>query len=549
MYASAIRALVGEIFGKNRAAIVGAAAVTPAAWMIAKAYLRHVPGIEPNFATPLGFLLLVVIAMQLGSVFAYVDLTAGGSGSGFPRHILLLPAPTWLLALVPIIAGSLFIAAFVLLWLRFVSGVQLDWTQQLALTVAITAVMCWIQAMSWELLPRSMRIVALLVVVIATIVSVISALANEPDFLLGRRAGQIGLVLTSSGGYGFAYLAVIRARRSETLALNASLKRLFFSPGQPLHAVPLPTLSTAVAAQNWFEWRVYGRILPLFMTIIGAFPLASLAFDGMRRAPSIALSTMLLLVFYLMVSPMMGAAYISKDWTRRVQMGTFAATRPLSDSELAFAKLRLAIKSYALSLLIVCAVIVVIILASRNNVALLALWSRLTQRLGTTGSYLSLMLLFAAITAASWAASALFMSLQLFYEAVDRKKHGWKISLAMVTLFGLLLMLARRAYVARDSALQWLHAARAEVIIPVIVLTGIALYLLPPFRRVAALSTLRALAVGFLTVTVLGLIGLSQLRLPFGYRWALSSGLVSLALVTFMPFLLVPILVRMSRHR
>jgi hypothetical protein len=37
-----------------------------------------------------------------------------------------------------------------------------------------------------------------------------------------------------------------------------------------------------------------------------------------------------------------------------------------------------------------------------------------------------------------------------------------------------------------------------------------------------------------------------QLRLPLGFRWALSSGLVSLALMTFMPCLWVPILVGMS---
>jgi hypothetical protein len=548
MYTRAIKALAGEIFGKNKSAILGAAVIVPAAWLAATAYMRNVPGMGPNFGTPFGFVLLVIIALQLGTVFAYVDLTASGKSTGFPRHILLLPAPTWLLALVPIVTGSLFISAFVLLWLRFLSGVPFDWMQQLILTAAITSVMCWIQAMSWELLPRALRLVTLLAVVIATILSVISALATQPDFLFGRRDGVTGLVLASVGGYALAYLAVMRARRGETFDLTGALLRVCSPWGQRLRQAPLPALPSAEAAQDWFEWRLYGRLLPWFMVIVGAFPLAAVMFGGIRRAPSIALSTVMLAVFYLIFAPMMGVAYVSKGMTRRVQMGTFTATRPLSDLELAFAKLRLSIRSYLLSLVIVFAVIAVIILTS-NNIALYALWSRLTTRLGTSGSYLSALLLLGSVTAASWAASALFMSLQLFYEAVDRKKHGWKITTVTMAMFFLLLAAARRVYENRDSLLAWLHAASLELMIPAAVLAALVLCLLPRFRRVAELRTLRALAAGFLAVTVLSLAALSRLHLPLGYRWASSSGLLSLALLTFMPLLLVPILVGMSRHR
>jgi len=250
-----------------------------------------------------------------------------------------------------------------------------------------------------------------------------------------------------------------------------------------------------------------------------------------------------------MVAPMMGAAYISKDMTRRVQMSTFAATRPLSDLELALAKLRVALKSFFLALAIVFVVIAVIILTSSNNNGLLALWSRLAAQLGFTGSYVGLLLLFAAITAASWTASAIFMSLQLFYEAVDRKKHGWKISVATVTLFLLLLPLARETHEKFNYALVWVRSTRPQVMIPAIVLTGAALFLLTQFRRVAAPAALKTLAVTFAAGTILGVALLSQLNLLFAYRWALSWGLVTLALLTFMPFLLVPILVGMSRHR
>ena len=41
------------------------------------------------------------------------------------------------------------------------------------------------------------------------------------------------------------------------------------------------------------------------------------------------------------------------------------------------------------------------------------------------------------------------MSLQLFAESVDRKKHGWKISLGVTALFFLLLDIGGRVYRAR----------------------------------------------------------------------------------------------------
>jgi hypothetical protein len=100
------------------------------------------------------------------------------------------------------------------------------------------------------------------------------------------------------------------------------------------------------------------------------------------------------------------------------------------------------------------------------------------------------------------------MSLQLFYEAVDRKKHGWKISIGTLTLFLLLLAAARRIYETRDSLLVSLQTARAapvEVMMLPVVPAGIVLCLLPQFRRLAAPASLRALALGFLAVTLLAL--------------------------------------------
>ena len=170
-------------------------------------------------------------ALQFAFIFSYVDLTAGSKMSGgFPKHILLLPAPTWLLALVPIVAGASFTSGFVLLWLHYVSGVHFSWARQLIIAAAIASLMCWLQAMSWELLPSpAMRIVLLTVVAIAAVVSVVSLLANESDNLFGRTWGAAGLSVTALSGLGLAYLAVIRARPGDTLDFGAHVRRLLLS--------------------------------------------------------------------------------------------------------------------------------------------------------------------------------------------------------------------------------------------------------------------------------------------------------------------------------
>ncbi len=548
MYGTAIRALTGEIVGKNRMALLGAAVLTPAAWLIALAYMRHVPGMDSNFGTPFGLMLLVILAMQLGTVLCV-------RGSHRRRQNVGISQAYSATAYTHVVAGPGSDRRRVALHIRFcavrfLSSIEFDVTQRLVLAAAITSVMCWIQAISWELLPlRYLRLVVLLVAVLTIIVSVISTLAKVPDLLFGRTGGEIGLVVTTTAGYALAYLAVIRARRGQSQDLGAALKRLFSAPRLSGRHARLPALSDAVMAQDWFEWRVYGRILPLFMIIIGAGPLASVVFERMRNAPSIAMSTMLLVVFYAIVSPMMGVAYISKDLSRRVDLGAFAATRPLSDLELAFAKLRLSLKSYALSVALVFAVIGVVILCSSNNSALLTLWSRLTVQLGTIRSGLGVLLLLGAVTVASWTATALFMSLQLFQAAVDRKKYGWQISVGSLALFLLLLAAVRRAFAARESVLLWLQSVHLQVMIPPVALAVMALCLVPLFRRVAPLKGLKVLALGFVGATALGLAYLSQLNVLLGYRWAMSSVLLSLVLLALMPFLVVPILVGMSRHR
>lgn len=548
MYASAAAALVGEIFGKNKWSLLISGLLVPAAWVAIRTYLATLSSGTPIISTPFGFLILVALALQLGAVFAYVDFTAD-SKSGFPRHILLLPLPTWLLALVPILAGSVFISAFVLLWLHFLSDIQVDWRRQLTFAAGITSLMCWIQAMSWELLPpRGLRMAVLIVAVAVGLVSVLSVTAQDPDMLLGRTGGTIGLLVTGLGGLALAYLAVIRSRRGESLDIAGVVQRGIAPLRPPRGATMLPKLASGVAAQDWYEWRVYGRLLPMFMGFLVAGPLAAAAFGGIHRIPSMLLPAMMLFVF-LAMTPLMGAAYISKNFTRRVQPGSFGATRPLADLEIAFAKLKVTVKSHAAGVSIVFAAMAIVLARSTNHALLLSVWSSVVAQLGAVSAWLVLLAGLLLATATSWALTLYFMSLQLFGECIDKKKHGWKLSLAVMALFLLLLRLGRAIFLARESLLAWLARVHYELLLPVLVLAAAGVWLLRRLKRTHELRAFAKLGGGFGVAGALCLSMVWQLHLPIGYRWSLACLVVVDTLLVFLPLLLVPVLIGLGRHR
>jgi hypothetical protein len=161
----------------------------------------------------------------------------------------------------------------------------------------------------------------------------------------------------------------------------------------------------------------------------------------------------------------------------------------------------------------------------------------------------SLLLLLVFATAASWAGAVYFMSVQLFRECVDTKKHGWKISVGVMALFLLMLDLAGRLNASRNSVLTWLAEPHYELAIPAVVLLAVGLYLLHRYRSMHPLSAVRGRAAGFAAAAGLCLIAAWQLRLSFGYEWALSWLAVTITLLAFIPYLLVPILIDLDRHR
>jgi len=71
----------------------------------------------------------------------------------------------------------------------------------------------------------------------------------------------------------------------------------------------------------------------------------------------------------------------------------------------------------------------------------------------------------------------------------------------------------------------------------------------PGFRALNRLGDLRGAAAVCGAALVARVVLLCQLDLSPGYRWTLSWLAVTAALLTFIPFLLVPVVIGLHRHR
>jgi polyhydroxybutyrate depolymerase len=144
--------------------------------------------------------------------------------------------------------------------------------------------------------------------------------------------------------YLVGFYAVARARRGDTPDWRGSVSGLVRISDRLVGRQD--NFSSAAQAQMWFEWRRYGRSLPLLVGILLPFELSLLfAFSD---TPFLVLET---LVVVLLTPPFM-AAFVAATVSRSSPEGSdsyeltpFMATRPLSSASIIAAKLKVAIPS------------------------------------------------------------------------------------------------------------------------------------------------------------------------------------------------------------
>lgn len=356
---SAATAIGWEMWARNR---VGATTIAVGILLFALAGLLIGVNVEPSRMRGevlflWSIILFAVAFLYVVSVAVYGDLRQG-SFTGFPTRMFTLPIATSRLVLWPMLYGvaaliALWLATTLLVWLPARADVQW-WALPL-----LCVVLVWFQAIAWAV-PGSAwaKVIAACIILPAlkfTLEMVALAVAwfSFENAHFDRReilAHRILTLIIFCGcalplAYGVAVWGVARARRGTSSGFAWLARCLDIVSAIRNRRTKF---NSPESAQFWLECRRTGLVLPLF--VVGFLMFVSVVAAPFTRAAE----HLILLIVLACLTPFFAvlAGYLTGKagaWGGDLVLTSFLATRPLSSSALASAKIRTAAWSAALA--------------------------------------------------------------------------------------------------------------------------------------------------------------------------------------------------------
>jgi len=363
------------------------------------------PGQPVSLDDAESFALAVVLPLTVACLYFLVVFSFGLSGdlaarpSLYPARMFTLPVTTTALAGWPMLYGS---AAMAGLWLAtrllgvWPPHVDIPWAWP---TLLAAVLLGWTQALTWMPygLPGLRVIVTVLwLVVVDTIVLLALHVKASEAVMLAILSPQVPLA------YLAARSAVARARRGDVPDWRGALARL----GRIASVLPRrrTRFPSAARAQAWFEWRIHGRSLPVWVVILLPFELALLFVAG-ADVPSLVVYT---LFGVLLTPPFMAAFSVPRvrQSNRQVSdgygMAPFTATRPLASAALIAAKLRMSVWSTLATWLLVVIAIPIGLTLSGTWPVVIERSRQLSDAIGTPRAVVLGLLVVSGLIASTW---------------------------------------------------------------------------------------------------------------------------------------------------
>jgi hypothetical protein len=201
--------------------------------------------------------------------------------------------------------------------------------------------------------------------------------------------------------YLTAHFAVARARRGDVPDWSGAFTLL--TRVARVRRRHRKNFRSPASAQAWFEWRLNGRSLPAWVALL--LPCELFLLWAAVDAPSLVY---MVLFTVLLTPPFMAtfaAAAVSKssaDAGASYGVTPFIATRPLTNSEIIAAKLRMTVWSTAAAWLLVLIAVPVALELSGTLSIVLDRWHHLGRVVGTPRATVALLLVVGGCIASTW---------------------------------------------------------------------------------------------------------------------------------------------------
>jgi hypothetical protein len=535
-------ALAWEFWGRHRRGLAGVCVL-----VLGFALFSAAVSMSAKSASLHSMWFLMCLAYVFG-VFAYgFDGRLETAESGFPARLFVLPVRTWVLVGWPMLQGMATAVLLWVIWDRLVlqaNGVQTPawWTLMLAAVVATS------QAIVWQ--PFGLPWVRL-VVAIPLITAVIRvpgpfALAGYPLLDPDTRNNVLGAfaVTLISGAFLVAWSGVSRARHGETAgklwAIGATGRSGRVWRDRPPFSSPLQ-------AQVWYEWRRRGfSYLLTVMISVAAVMACGLLFEKTAHAMVGYVPIFLLLppiIAGFWGSYMGGAGDPVKSL---FELTAYSATRPMSNTTIVAAKLRMAARTATITWTAVVIATVVWLAATGGFHELSRMWDRGVVYLGTARIVALSVLLVVGPVLVIW---RLFV-VNLWVGLIGRRwvAHIQVIVMAMVMTNGTLVWLWSRLEDARFDrfldALPWM--ALGAVVLKFLI-AGWMLRILHRRGAMTAVTAGRLVGIWFLVAAML--FGLLVWIIPEGFVPVYGLALGVALTVPFARLASAPLALAWNRHQ
>ena len=356
-----------------------------------------------DFDSPATFAFVFVVPFSAYFTYFIAVFTFGFDGdlaarqSMYPARMFTRPVSSAALAGWPMFFGA---AVSVILWTA--TRLLALWPSSLEVPVVwpgflAVVLLAWAQVLTW--MPSGLPGVRLIAVVLwLTAIDVIVILAVH---FRASEALMIAFLLPQIPlAYIVARYAVARARRGDVPDWSGAFTWLARIAGA---SRPPKLFRSAADAQAWFEWRLSGKSLPVWVAIILPFDL--LLFWVAGSSTLLVIELLLGVLFIPIIIATFAAATVSKpsvNVSDSYGLPPFMATRPLTDAQLVAAKLKTALASTAIAWLLIILAVPIALEWSGEMPLVVEHSRRFAQIVGTPRAVVFLLLVVAAFIVSTW---------------------------------------------------------------------------------------------------------------------------------------------------